>query len=110
MSEGTTHLQPFVSSTITGITGGCTDSIREDGFVIEDILSPVHEGVDILGRGELRGALVTHAVFPKVFVSDFVKGSTIIALKNETERAGSPRARGHDRALVKCAMSNSERG
>src|SRR5260221_14670946 len=57
----------------TGITGGCTDGIREYGLVIEDVLGPVHEGVDILGRGKLRGALVTYAVFPKVLVSDFVK-------------------------------------
>lgn len=55
-----------------GITGGCTDGIREDGLVVEDILGPVHEGVDVLGRGKLRGALVTYAVFPKVLVSDFV--------------------------------------
>jgi len=59
-----------------------TDRIREDGLVIEDILGPVHEGVDILGRGKLRGALVTHAVFPKVLIS---------------------RARGHDRALLRSA-------
>ena len=65
---------PSSATQKTGITGGCTDSIREDGLVIEDILGPVHEGVDILGRGKLRGALVTYAVFPKVLVSDFVKG------------------------------------
>ena len=53
---------------------GHTDRIREDGFVVEDILSPVHEGVDILGRGKLRGALVAHAVFPEIFVSDFGGG------------------------------------
>jgi hypothetical protein len=47
-----------------------TDSIREDSLVVEDILSPVHEGVDILRRGKLCGTLVAHAVFPEIFVSD----------------------------------------
>jgi hypothetical protein len=66
-----------------GITGGRTDGIREDGLVVEDVLGPVHEGVDILGRGKLRGALVTYAVFPEVLVSDFVKsGRFIIAVNN----------------------------
>ncbi len=67
--------------------GGHTDRIREDGFVVKDILSPVHESVDILGRGKLRGALVAHAVFPEIFVSDF-----------------GPRAGGHDRALRDAAI------
>jgi hypothetical protein len=52
-----------------GITGGYTDRIREDGLVVEDILGPVHEGVDILGRGKLCGSLVAHAIFPEIFVS-----------------------------------------
>ncbi len=76
MSEGTTHLTPSISGAESrdNNMGGHTDRIREDGFVVKDILSPVHESVDILGRGKLRGALVAHAVFPEIFVSDFGGG------------------------------------
>ena len=53
--------------------GGYTDGIREDSLVVEDILAPVHEGIDVRGRGKLRRAFVAHAIFPEVFVSRNIK-------------------------------------
>ena len=46
-----------------------TDLHWEDPLVVQDVLRPVHERVDVLGRGQLRRLLVPHPVFPQVFVS-----------------------------------------
>lgn len=70
MIEGMKHLRPSSVIAENEIAGACTDGVWEDGLVIEDALRPVHERVDIFGRGKLRWALVAHAIFPKVFVSD----------------------------------------
>jgi hypothetical protein len=51
------------------IIGRSTDGVWEDSLVVEDILSPVHESINIFGRRKLCGAFVAHAIFPKVFVS-----------------------------------------
>ena len=49
---------------------GNTDGIGEGGLVVEEILGPVHQGVDIFRRRELRWALVPDAILPEVFVPD----------------------------------------
>jgi hypothetical protein len=50
-----------------------TDGVWEDGLIVEKILGPVHEGINILRRGKLCGALVAHAIFPEVFVSRLMR-------------------------------------
>ena len=50
--------------------GGITYGIRKDCLIVQDILCPVHEGVNVIRRSKLRGALVAHPVLPKILVSD----------------------------------------
>ena len=60
---------PSSVAQITKRIGRSTDGVREDGLVVKNTLGPVHKGIDIFGRGKLRGAFVAHAVLPEVFVS-----------------------------------------
>jgi hypothetical protein len=87
-----------------------TDGVREDGLVVKDTLGPVHKRINIFGSGKLRGAFVAHAVFPQVFVSGSIKKKEVLNIIVTTTRGAvvliiSPRARGHDRALRRRALS-----
>ena len=46
-----------------------TDLVGKDGLVLEEVLCPVHERIDIVRGRELGGAFVLVAIFPQVFVS-----------------------------------------
>ena len=54
-----------------GITrkGGSTYGIGKDSLIVQNVLCPVHEGVDVIRRSKLRRALVAHTVFPKILIS-----------------------------------------
>jgi len=43
---------------------GGADLIWEVFFVIKEALGPVHQRVDIFGRGQFRGAFVLYAILP----------------------------------------------
>jgi hypothetical protein len=71
------HTYDQVSRAEKGMTGGDTDGIREDCLIIKDALGPIHERVDILGRGELCRTLVAYTIFPEVFISN-LSGSIVV--------------------------------
>ena len=49
---------------------GSTYGIRKDSLIVQYVLCPVHECVDVVWRGKLCGALVAHPIFPKILVSE----------------------------------------
>ena len=49
---------------------GRTYLVRENIFVVQESLRPVHERIDVVWGGELRWPLVSHTIFPKVLVSE----------------------------------------
>lgn len=55
-----------------------TNLIGEMPFVIEKALGPVHQRVDVFGRGKFRGTFVLDAVLPEIFVSD----KTVVRITN----------------------------
>lgn len=46
-----------------------TNLVGEYGFIVEDVLSPIHQCIYIFGSGQLRGSLIFNAIFPKVLVA-----------------------------------------
>lgn len=59
------HIQGFAPSNKKR-----TNLVWEDPLVIENVLRPVHQSVDVVRRSKLGGPLVLDAVFPEVFVPE----------------------------------------
>ena len=47
-----------------------TYGIRKDSLIVEYVLCPVHECVDVVWRSKLCGAFVAHSILPKILVSE----------------------------------------
>lgn len=78
-----------------------TDLAREDGLVIELLLHPGHQVVDVLGSGELDGLLHLGAVGPQVLVPGrevreamiVISGGRTWGLQTSLDRSGGCRTR-----------------
>lgn len=78
------------------LTKEITNLVREDCFIIEDALCPVHQRVHILGCRKLCGAFEFDPIFPKILVS----AGHEIRLGRRRLQAHRPRTSGHDGALA----------
>jgi hypothetical protein len=74
MYEGTGRLRLRQKRMGVRRLGGSTYSIRKDSLIVQYVLCPVHECIDVVRRSKLRGTLVAHPILPKVFVSEIYNG------------------------------------
>lgn len=72
-----------------------TDLVGEVLFVIEEALGPVHQGIDVLWRGELRGSFVLDAVLPQVLESVQITMRALIVGEDPEEYLGPADMIGH---------------
>ena len=93
---GTGRLPKLSKTAPVILTKDITDLVREDGFIIEDALCPVHQRVHILGCGKLCGTSEFDPVLPEILVS----AEHELRFGRRRLQAHRPRTSGHDGTLA----------
>lgn len=88
---------------------GRTDLGGKHGFIVQETLSPGHEGVDVLRRRERRGLLVGGAVLEQELVPAQPTRSARFT-DVQSQDGGLPRTSRHDGALDGQVRSHSPNG